>query len=80
MGPQVGVIDHLVIGDRVMMGGKSGVFKSIPAGEVVSGSPTMPHRLWLKTRGHIRRLPEYHERLRRLEDKVKELEEQLRKE
>lgn len=80
LGPQVGVSDHLEIGDRVMVVGGSGVVKSIPAGEVVSGFPTMPHRLWLKTRGHIRRLPKYSERLRELEDRVKELEEQLKRE
>ena len=80
IGPQVGIIDHLVIGDRVMIAGKSGVVKSIPPGEVVSGLPTMPHRLWLKTRGHIRRLPEYFERLKELEERVKKLDEQIKKE
>ncbi len=79
IGGQVGFTDHIEIGDRVMIGAKSGVAKSIPSGEVVSGIPTMPHRLWLKTRGHIRRLPEYSERVKKLENKVKELEEQLKK-
>ena len=77
IGGQVGFTDHIEIGDRVMIGSKSGVAKSIPAGEVVSGIPAMPHRLWLKTRGLIRRLPEYSERLKELENKVKELEEQI---
>jgi len=78
IGGQVGFTDHIEIGDRVMIGSKSGVAKSIPAGQVVSGIPSMPHRLWLKTRGHIRRLPEYSERLKELEKRVKELEEQLK--
>ena len=76
IGGQVGLVDHIEVGDRVMIGSKSGVAQSIPAGEVVSGIPTMPHRVWLRTRGHIRRLPEYSERLKALEDKVKELERQ----
>jgi len=76
IGPQTGVIDHLEIGDRAMVVGKSGVVKSIPAGAVVSGSPTMPHRLWLRTREHIRRLPDYVERLKKLEKRIKELEQQ----
>jgi UDP-3-O-[3-hydroxymyristoyl] glucosamine N-acyltransferase len=80
IGGQVGLTDHIEIGDRVMIGSKSGVAKSIPAGEVVSGIPTMPHRLWLKTRGHIRRLPEYSDRLRELEHRIRELEEQLKEE
>jgi hypothetical protein len=40
----------------------------------------MPHRLWLKTRGHIRRLPEYSEKVKELEERVRELEERLKKE
>jgi len=80
VGPQSGIIDHIEIGNRVMIAGGSGVLKSIPAGEVVSGFPAMPHRLWLKTRGLIRRLPEYFEKLRGLEKRVKQLEEHLKQE
>ncbi len=80
IGGQVGFTDHIEIGDRVMIGARSGVTKSIRSGEVVSGMPAMPHRLWLKTRGHIRRLPEYSDRVKELENRVKELEEELRKE
>ena len=80
IGPQTGIIDHLEIGDRATVVGGSGVLKSVPAGEVVSGFPTMPHRLWLKTRGHIRRLPEYSEKLKELEKRIRELEKQRKKE
>jgi UDP-3-O-[3-hydroxymyristoyl] glucosamine N-acyltransferase len=74
IGGQVGISDHVEIGDRVMIGSQSGVAKSISAGEVVSGTPTMSHRLWLKTRGLITRLPELNERIRALEKKLAELE------
>ncbi|MBW1804435.1 MAG: UDP-3-O-(3-hydroxymyristoyl)glucosamine N-acyltransferase [Deltaproteobacteria bacterium] len=74
IGGQVGIADHLNIGDRVMIGSQSGVAKSLESGEVVSGTPTMPHRLWLKTRGLIARLPRFHDRLRHLEKRVKALE------
>jgi UDP-3-O-[3-hydroxymyristoyl] glucosamine N-acyltransferase len=80
IGPKAGIADHLEIGNRVMMAAGSGVFKSIPEGEVISGFPSMPHRLWLKTRGLIKRLPEYSERLQALEDKIKQLENQLKQE
>lgn len=80
IGPQTGVTDHLEIGDRATVVGGSGVVKSIPGGEVVSGFPTMPHRLWLKTRGHIRKLPEYSEKLKELERRIRELEQQGKKE
>ena len=79
IGGQVGFADHIEIGDRVMIAAKSGVAKSIRAGQVVSGIPARPHRLWLKTRSQINRLPEYSKRLKELEGKVKNLEEQLKR-
>ena len=80
IGGQVAVSDHVEIGDRVMIGSQSGVPKSIPSGEVVSGTPAMPHRLWLKTSGIIRRLPQFSEHLRHLEKRVAELEKKICKE
>ena len=77
IGGQAGIIDHLEIGDRAMVGPQSGVVKSISPGEVVSGTPTMPHRLWLRTTGLISRLPQLNDRIRSLEKKVEELEKQL---
>ncbi len=79
IGGQVGISDHIKIGDRVMIGSQSGVAKSISPGEVVSGTPSMPHRLWLRTTRFIPRLPEMFDRLRRLEKKVEELEIQRKK-
>jgi UDP-3-O-[3-hydroxymyristoyl] glucosamine N-acyltransferase len=77
IGGQVGISDHVEIGDGAMIGSQSGVAKSIPPGELVSGSPTMPHRLWLRTSGLITRLPRMNERLRHLEKKIKDLETRL---
>lgn len=74
IGGQVGISDHVDIGDGVMIGSQSGVAKSISSGEVVSGTPTMPHRLWLKTSGLIKRLPQFNEHLRKLENRVEKLE------
>jgi UDP-3-O-[3-hydroxymyristoyl] glucosamine N-acyltransferase len=78
IGGQVAISDHVKIGDKVMIGSQSGVAKSISSGEVVSGTPTMPHRLWLRTRGLITRLPQLNDRIRSLEKKVEELEKQLK--
>jgi UDP-3-O-[3-hydroxymyristoyl] glucosamine N-acyltransferase len=78
IGGQVGLADHIEIGDRVMIAAKTGVSKSLPAGEIVSGIPAMPHRLWLKTRGHIKKLPEYAETVKELQDRIKKLEAQLK--
>ena len=78
LGGQAGISDHVKIGDGAMVGSRGGVVKSIPAGEVVSGYPTMPYRLWLKTSGLITRLPRLYERLRRLEKKIDGLEKRLK--
>ena len=72
---QAAVIDHVKIGDRATIGGKSGVIKSVSPGDVVSGFPSIPHSLWLKTRKLISRLPELNERIRQLEKKLELLEE-----
>lgn len=77
IGGQVGISDHLEIGDRAMIGSKSGVAKSIGPGEVVSGCPTMPHRLWLKNSGLIMRMPQFNERLRNCEKCIQALEKRL---
>jgi UDP-3-O-[3-hydroxymyristoyl] glucosamine N-acyltransferase len=42
LGGQVGIADHLSIGEGAMIGAKSGVLSNIPAGETWIGSPAMP--------------------------------------
>ena len=73
IGGQVGIGDHVSVGDRAMIGSQSGVAKSLGPGEVVSGTPAMPHRLWLKTRGLLTRLPGLSDRVRDLERRVEDL-------
>lgn len=74
IGGQVAVSDHVRIGKGAMIGSQSGVPKSIAPGDLVSGTPAMPHRLWLKTSSLIRRLPQFTDRLRKLEKKLEDLE------
>ncbi|RLB80696.1 MAG: UDP-3-O-(3-hydroxymyristoyl)glucosamine N-acyltransferase [Deltaproteobacteria bacterium] len=77
IGGQVGIADHITVGDGAMIGSQSGVAKSIPPGEVVSGSPAIAHRKWLRSMGLVSRLPELHERIRTLEKKLKLMEKEL---
>jgi len=79
IGGQVAVSDHVKVEDGAMIGSQSGVPKSISKGQIVSGTPAMSHRLWLKTRGLITRLPQFTERLRSLERKIEELEKLFKK-
>lgn len=73
IGGQVGIKDHIKIGDRAMVGSAAGVHKSLSPGEMVLGNPTMPPRLWMKTRGLIAKLPELYDRIRKLEKSLKKL-------
>ncbi len=71
---QVGVTGHLHIGDYVMAGGKTGISKSVPDGQIISGAPEMPHKLWLKVQRIIPRLPEIRKKIQSLEKRLKRLE------
>ncbi len=56
---QAGISGHLTIGNHVTVGPMTGVGKSIPDGEVISsGSPSMPHKTWLRVQRVIPALPE----------------------
>ncbi|MBC7961774.1 MAG: UDP-3-O-(3-hydroxymyristoyl)glucosamine N-acyltransferase, partial [Steroidobacteraceae bacterium] len=55
---QVGVAGHLSIGDNVMVGAQSGVPGSLAANAGYSGTPSMPHKDWLRAMAVVPRLPE----------------------
>ncbi len=74
IGGQVGIVDHVEIGDKSMIGPQSGIAKSVPSGEIFSGTPAMPHKIFLKSSVLISKLPDMNKRLIELEKKVKELE------
>ena len=73
LGGQAGISDHIDIGDKAMIGSQSGIAKTVLPGNVVSGTPGMPHRLYLKTSSLITRLPHLFERLGTLEKKIAKL-------
>ncbi len=66
--------DHIEIGDNVMVGSQSGVAKDIPPNQVVSGSPTLPHKEQLRALMTFPKLPEMWRKLGQLEAKVTALE------
>jgi UDP-3-O-[3-hydroxymyristoyl] glucosamine N-acyltransferase len=74
---QVGLTGHIELGDGVQVGAQSGVNHSIPAGQMVSGSPARPHREWLRIMGHLPKLPDLYQRLKQLEHEVSQLSTQL---
>ncbi len=55
---QVGVVGHCKINDGAIVTPQSGVAGDIEAGAIVSGSPAIDHKLWLKVSALMSRLPE----------------------
>ncbi len=76
LGGQVGVAGHIKIGDNVMVGGQGGVTGSVAGDQVLSGTPVIPHRDWLKASMSFAKLPELRKEVGRLSRKLAELENQ----
>jgi UDP-3-O-[3-hydroxymyristoyl] glucosamine N-acyltransferase len=72
---QAGIAGHLTIGDGTIVGAQSGVTRSIPAGSVVSGYPARDHRVSKRLTAGLQQLPGLFKRVRDLENRVKEIEE-----
>ena len=71
---QVGVAGHLRIGDLAKVGAQAGVIADVEDGAIVSGTPSMPSRLYLQTSAVIHRLPELQRGLRDLKRRLEALE------
>lgn len=74
IGGQAGLVGHINIGDHVMIGAQSGVHDDIPPHQVVSGSPHLPHRQWLRVEACVAQLPEMRKTVASLLKRVAELE------
>jgi UDP-3-O-[3-hydroxymyristoyl] glucosamine N-acyltransferase len=64
---QVGLANKAVMGDRSIASSKSGVHGEVAAGEVVSGYPAIPNRLWLRCSAVFNKLPELAKAIRQLD-------------
>jgi UDP-3-O-[3-hydroxymyristoyl] glucosamine N-acyltransferase len=71
---QVGSAGHLTIGDGVVATGQTGIPGSVEAGKIISGSPAVDNRTWLKSTAIFARLPEIQKAIRRLESRLESLE------
>lgn len=70
---QAGLAGHLKIGDNVIIGPRAGIAKSLPDGSIVSGTPEMPHKLWLKVQNILPKLPELKKTLKNLEKRLNQI-------
>ncbi|MCW8804672.1 MAG: UDP-3-O-(3-hydroxymyristoyl)glucosamine N-acyltransferase [Ignavibacteriaceae bacterium] len=73
---QVGIAGHLEIGDNVILIAQSGVSKSITKPGIYFGSPAKEFRTAKILEAHIRNLPDYFERIKKLEEEIKKLKEE----
>jgi UDP-3-O-[3-hydroxymyristoyl] glucosamine N-acyltransferase len=78
VGGQSAIAGHLNIGDKVMIGAKSGVHEDVANGQVVSGTPHLPHKEFLRVAACLSRLPDMRKTLILLMNKVSKLEEELK--
>ncbi len=63
---QVGVGNRVKIGDNVIASSKCGIHTDIDPGEVVSGFPAIPNKLWLRCSASFKKLPEIAKAIRKL--------------
>jgi UDP-3-O-[3-hydroxymyristoyl] glucosamine N-acyltransferase len=67
---QAAVREHVKIGRGVMVGGQSGIGHDVPDGQMVSGTPAIPHKTWMRAQSIYSKLPDYIKRLHKLERKI----------
>lgn len=79
IGGQAGLVGHIEVGDNVMVAAQSGVHDDVEPNQIISGSPHMSHRKWLRTQACIPKLPEMRNILKSLSKKIEELEEKIKK-
>lgn len=63
---QAGIANQAKIGDGTIVTAQTGVHNDINPGEIVSGSPAMPHKQFLKVAIAYKKLPEIYQAIRRL--------------
>lgn len=80
LGGQVGVAGHIELGDGVQVGAKAAVSHTLRPGQVALGIPARPHREFLKINAHLSKLPEIYQRLKEVEQELRELKAGLTKE
>jgi UDP-3-O-[3-hydroxymyristoyl] glucosamine N-acyltransferase len=74
---QVGSAGHLTLGDGVIATGQTGIPGDVEPGKIISGSPSIDNRDWLRSIAVFSRLPEIQKHIRELEKRVKSLEKAL---
>ncbi|WP_013322275.1 UDP-3-O-(3-hydroxymyristoyl)glucosamine N-acyltransferase [Gloeothece verrucosa] len=67
---QVGIANQAKIGDGAIASAQTGIPNDVPAGEIVSGSPCVPNKLYLKVSAIYKRLPEMYQTFKQLQKQL----------
>jgi len=67
---QVGISNQAKIGDGAIASAQAGIHSNVPAGEIVSGSPALPHKIFLKSSAVLKRLPEMAKSLKEIQKQL----------
>ena len=68
---QVGIANQAKIGDGAIATAQAGIHSDVAPGEMVSDSPAIPYKLYLKTSAIHRRLPEIYKSLKQIQRLLK---------
>ncbi len=68
---QVGVANQAVIGDGAIATAKAGIHSDVEPGAIVTGTPALPHKLFLKVAAIQRKLPEIYQSLKQIQKQLK---------
>ncbi|CAN5625458.1 UDP-3-O-(3-hydroxymyristoyl)glucosamine N-acyltransferase [soil metagenome] len=64
---QVGIANQAHIGKGAILHAQAGIYGDVPPGEAVSGSPALPHQLFLRSALLMKRLPEMAKAIKQLQ-------------
>lgn len=78
IGGQVGIAGHISIADGTMIQAKSGISKKVKNENAkLYGYPAFEYTGYLKSYAHFKKLPELHDTMKALQDRIAELENKL---
>jgi UDP-3-O-[3-hydroxymyristoyl] glucosamine N-acyltransferase len=63
----VGIANQAKIGDGAIASAKAGIHNDVEPGVIVSGTPAVPHKLFLKVSAIYSRLPEIYQTIKQLQ-------------
>ncbi|MBN3905967.1 MAG: UDP-3-O-(3-hydroxymyristoyl)glucosamine N-acyltransferase [Nostoc sp. NMS1] len=68
---QTGIANQVKMGDGAIASAQTGIHSDVAPGEIVSGTPAIPYKLYLKVSAVYSRLPDMYQSLKQLQRKFK---------